>query len=227
MSRPQALALALILTLAGPISTAHAQSTISNLLDANSKRASAPQSHYKTSIDLGDWLAYNRAGWRAINKGYYDTAEHEFLAAIKAARRPSLDDARLLARSYADYAWAIQKQGRHAEAEPLARWSLTAREALMEPDAPAVAQTRNQLATLYYELGRFAEAESLLHRAIEGQAKSRKVNALEHARSQTLMGLLLVAQRRYVEAEPFFAKAVNLRDKAQGPAHPETRRQPE
>ncbi len=44
------------------------------------------------------------------------------------------NDPRLVARSYADYAWALQKQGRNAEAEPLLKWVLVAREATLEPD---------------------------------------------------------------------------------------------
>ena len=112
-----------------------------------------------------DWTAYNRAGWRAIGKGWYDTAEHEFLSAIKAAKRPSLkSDLRLMARSYADYAWALQLQGRHADAEPLAKWAVATREATLESGANPVAQSLNQLATLYYETSRYREAEPLLRK---------------------------------------------------------------
>jgi len=175
-----------------------------------------------TGSNLNDWNIFSRAGWRAMNKGYYDTAEHEFLAALKAARKLGLDDPRLLARSYADYAWALQKQGRHAQAEPLAKWALVAREATFEPGTPAVSQSLNQVATLYYDLGRYEDAEPLLRRAIDAQSKSSKANPVEHARSQTLMGLLLAAQRRYAEAEPYFARAANLREKAQGPSNPDT-----
>src|SRR4051794_5126553 len=55
-----------------------------------------------------DFSFYDEAGWRAIRKGYLDTAEHEFLSAIKAAKRLVPVDNRLLARGYADYAWALQ-----------------------------------------------------------------------------------------------------------------------
>ncbi len=170
------------------------------------------------------WSAYNRAGWRAINKGYFDVAEKEFAAAIGVARKlVALEkDHRLLARSYADYAYAIQRQGRHAEAEPLMKWVLVAREAELEADSPAIAQTLNQLSTIYYEVGRFAEAEPLLKRAIETQAKAAKPSPVEHARSHTLLGLLMVTQHRYDEAETPFRKALAIREKSRGASHVET-----
>jgi tetratricopeptide (TPR) repeat protein len=195
------------------------QSTMEDVLKSHTKVGTKRSG--STASDLLDWTDYNRAGWRAINKGYFDTAEHEFYSAIKAAKRPSMDDPRLLARSYADYAYAIQKQGRHAEAEPLIKWALVVRETLFEADSHVISQSQNQLATLYYELGRFSEAEPLLKRAIETQSKASKPNLQEHARSHSLMGLLFVAQRRYAEAEPYFLQAIRLREKTLGTSHPE------
>jgi tetratricopeptide (TPR) repeat protein len=227
MNRPQTLAIVLLAALP---TMARAQ-TNGELLDAHAKTSSAPgrkQGYWDeytnsfTGTNVNDWNLFSRAGWRALNKGYYDTAEHEFLAALKAARRLGLEDPRLLARSYADYAWAFQKQGKNAEAEPLAKWALIAREASFEPGSPAISQSLNQMGTLYYDLGRYAEAEPLLRRAIDSQAKSAKANPQEHARSQTLMGLLLAVQRRYAESEPYFSKAITLREKTQGPSHPDT-----
>ena len=161
MNRICSLAAAVLISCSG---LAQGQVSKEDVLKAHTKVGGA-YGGGSTASDLMDWKAYNRAGWRAIDKGHYDTAESEFRAAIKAARRPSLDDPRMLARSYADYAWAIQKQGRYSEAEPLAKWALVAREASLESSSPAIAQSINQLATLYYEIGRFSEAEPLLKRA--------------------------------------------------------------
>jgi tetratricopeptide (TPR) repeat protein len=230
MNRLQALAIVLLTSLP----TAAWSQTLKDVTEAHAKSSSSRPAAGSGVGDLDayaksmygnyfyDWYAYNRAGWLAINKGYYDTAEHEFLSAIKAAKLHSMDDTRLIARSYADYAWALQKQGRNAEAEPLLKWALLAREATLDPNSPPIAQSLNQLATLYYDLGRYSEAEPQLRRAIDTQAKSRKVDPLEHARSQTLMGLLMAVQRRYVESEPYFRKAVALREKSQGPSHADT-----
>jgi tetratricopeptide (TPR) repeat protein len=200
---------------------AFGQSTIEDVVNAHTKIKGNGNRAGTISNDLVDWSDYDRAGWRAMNKGYYDTAEHEFYSAIKTARRMSGDDPRPLARSYADYAYAIQKQGRHAEAEPLVKWALVVRESLFDADHYVIAQSQNQLATIYYELGRFSEAEPLLKRAIETQTKARKPNLQEHARSHSLLGLLLISQRRYAEAEPYFLQAIRLREKTLGTSHPE------
>jgi tetratricopeptide (TPR) repeat protein len=215
MTRLQILAIVVFVALP----TASRAQTIKELLDTNSKPR---HNTATTTMDMYDLDAYSKAGWRAINKGYYDTAEHEFLSAIKTAKRPGLNDTRLIARCYADYAWALQKQGRNAEAEPLLKWALLAREASLEPTSPRIVQNLNQLATLYLDLGRYSEAEPLLHRAIETQSKSTKPNPLELARSQTLMGLQLAAQRRYAESEPYLEEALSIGEKAQGKSHLDT-----
>jgi tetratricopeptide (TPR) repeat protein len=216
MSRHRTLAIALFAALP---TAAHGQATIKDLLDAKSR--SSPAS-WSDGWEMSDWNAYNRAGWRAINKGAYGTAEREFRSAIQVALRRGVDNPRLAARSYADYAWALQKQGRNAEAEPHLKWALLARKAALEPTSSAIAQTQNQLATLYYDLGRYTDAEALLYQAIDSQFTAPKPNSQEFARSETLMGLVMSAQRRYAEAEPHFSKAVTLREKAQGPSHPDT-----
>ena len=228
MNRAQAFAIALLAATWPAVARAQ---TLGEVLDMHAKLSTRPRpqglgdlnvyANSLTGSHIGDWSAYNRAGWRALDKGYYDTAEHEFLAAIKAAKREGLDDPRLVARSYADFAWALQKQGRNAEAEPLLKWVLIAREGTLGRESLPVFQTLNQLATLYSDLGRYSEAEALLGRVIEAQAKSPKADLREHARSQSLMGLLLAAQRRYAESESYFRNALALREKAPTPAAPE------
>jgi tetratricopeptide (TPR) repeat protein len=214
MNRPRTLAVVLLAVAVAALPTVAPAQSLKDFHDASLRTSS--------TTPTGDWGAYSVRGWRAIGKGYYDTAEHEFYSAIKAATQPGFNNPEVVARSYADYAWALQKQGRNAQAEPLVKWALQVVEASLEPNVPAIARNLNQLATLYYDLGRYPEAESLLRRAIETQSKSPKAKPREHARSQSLMGLLLAAQRRYAESEPYFRKAVTLREKAQGPSSPDT-----
>src|SRR5262249_51203570 len=85
------------------------------------ERGPHTQANLDASIDFG---FYKEAGWRAIGKGYFDTAEHEFISAIKAAKRLVPVDDRLVANGFADYAWALQLQKRYAEAEPHLKWVL-------------------------------------------------------------------------------------------------------
>ena len=190
-------------------------------MSAHSKTAGPSRGVRPRSLPQRRTLPHGRAGGRSAKENY-EIAEREFYAAVNAAKRPSIvDDVRLLARSYADYAWASSLQGRHSEAEPLARWALARpRSSCSNPRRPST-QTLNQLATLYYEVGRFPEAESLLKRAIETQDKAPKPNLRELSRSQTLMGLQLIAER-FAEAEAYFLQSIRLRERSLGASDPET-----
>jgi tetratricopeptide (TPR) repeat protein len=217
MNRPRWLAVSLLLM---TLSAVLAQVSVEDFVRAIPKeRNPNARANLDTTIDF---TFYSQAGWRALRKGYLDTAEHEFISAIKAAKRLVPVDNRLVARGYADYAWALQKQKRYAEAEPVLKWVLTVREASFPPDALPIAQTRNQLATLYSDLGRLAEAEPLLVQAIAGHEKAAKPDASELARSNTLLGLLRVAQKRFPEAEAPFLKAVRFQEKGRGTYNSET-----
>lgn len=172
--------------------------------------------------DHVDWMSMHEAGWRAMGKGWYDSAEREFTAAIEIAKRPGAIDPRLLARSYSSLAWALQKQGRNADAEPLAKWALETREANFPANAEPVARSLNQMGTLYLALNRTAEAEPLLRRVVAMDGAKSIPLKQEQAQSESLLGLTLVAQRRYAEAEGNFARSVALREASQGSRHPET-----
>lgn len=184
------------------------------------------------------WSRFHDSGWKAMGKGWYDTAEREFTTAIRIAKRPEMGDSRVLARSYSSLAWALQKQGRNAEAEPLARWALETREARFGANAEPVARSLNQMATIYLALGRFNQAEPLLRRVLamnkvasttidRGRvvpldASKSTIMLQEQAQSESLLGLGYVVQRRFAEAEAEFARAVALREASQGSKHPET-----
>ena len=172
--------------------------------------------------DHWDWMLFDEYGWRAMNKGWYDTAEREFTKAIAIAKRSSSTDFRLLARSYYAMAWALQKQGRSADAEPLARWALDTRLARFSPNAEPVVRSLNQLATIDLALNRLGDAETLLRRVIAVDAGGSDTIKLEQAQSESLLGLALVSQRRYAAGEVEFARAVALRAATQGARNPET-----
>lgn len=168
-----------------------------------------------------DWWAFHDAGWRAMEKGWYDTAEREFLSALRIAKRPAMNDPRLLARTYSSLAWALQQQSKVAQAEPLARWALQVREQQFGPDAEPVARSLNQVATIQLALGRFAAAEPLLRRVAAMRSTRSVEMRREQAQSRSLLGLGLAADRLYARAEVEFARAVELRQAAQGSKHPE------
>ena len=128
----------------------------------------------------------------------------------------------LLARSYADYAWALQQQGRNAEAEPLPKWALAAREASFPPThRPSPRASTSSRPSIPSRAGPPRPSRSSV-RAIAQQEKAARPDPSELARSQTLLGLLLVAQGALPRGRGPFLRAVRLREKARGASHPET-----
>ena len=171
--------------------------------------------------DVTDYLALYESGWRLMAKGRFDSAEREFTAALQIARRPGMNDARLLARTYSSLAWALQQQGKVDAAEPLARWALETREARFGREGEPVARSLNQMAMIYLSTNRFNAAEPLLRRVIAMDPGTSEVIEQEQAQSESLLGLGMVAQRRYAEGEIAFRQAVAIRQESQGPRHPE------
>src|SRR4051812_18557257 len=149
MNRPRWIAATLLLTAPSAVL---AQATPEDYVRAK-PRASAPNAYANLDATV-DYTFYSQAGWRALRKGYLDTAEHEFISAIKAAKRQVPVDERFVARAYADYAWALQQQKRYAEAEPLLKWVLAVREDRFPPEARPAAQPRNHLAPPLSPAGR-------------------------------------------------------------------------
>ena len=210
-SRPR-LAWAAILATLGATATAGAQV------------AEQPREHIRTwdTLDsLHQFVMYQESGWRLMSRGKFDSAEREFAAAVKVAKRPHITDPRLLARGYSALAWALQQQNRLREAEPLARWALDTRIAQFGPNGEPVARSLNQVAMIYLATDRFAAAEPLLRQVLAMDGGASEVIENEQAQSESLMGLGLVAQRRYAEGEGAFERAVAIRKEAQGLKHPE------
>ena len=171
--------------------------------------------------DILDYSSLYDSGWRMMAKGRFNAAEREFVAAVRIAQRPSLNDSRMLARSYSALAWSMQEQGKDIEAEPFARWALSTREAQFGLQGEPVARSLNQMAMIYLSTNRFPLAEPLLRRVIAMDGGLSLAIELEQARSESLLGLGLVAQRRYAEGELAFNRAIVIRTDAQGLKDPE------
>jgi tetratricopeptide (TPR) repeat protein len=80
-------------------------------------------------------------------------------------------------------AYLFQSTGRYAEAEPLYRRALQARERVLGEEHPSTLSSVNNLAYLFQSTGRYAEAEPLYRRAAEG---FRKVLGPEHPHTKTV-----------------------------------------
>src|SRR5689334_626121 len=94
----------------------------------------------------------------------------------------------------------LYRQGRYADAIPLARQVLAIREKEFGTDHPSVANILSNLAVLYDGQGRYAEAEPLYKRSLTINEKALGPDHPDVATSLNYLGLLYYRQGRYAEA---------------------------
>jgi tetratricopeptide (TPR) repeat protein len=157
-----------------------------------------------------EWNLYNTYGWRRFEAGDFVGAAKRFTLAIEAIRASDTADRRLLARSYHDLARALYHQGRYAEAEPLAKWSLAVREAHPKATAATVFQSTFCVAQILRAEKRYKDAEPLYRRALDLQV--RAIGADRPETAWTLDGLAEVCGElgRPAEAERLYKRALVL-----------------
>jgi tetratricopeptide (TPR) repeat protein len=114
----------------------------------------------------------------------------------------------------------LYREGKFAEAIPLAQQVLAIREKAFGPDHPAVAQALNNLAGLYKEQGRAAEAEPLVKRSLAIYEKALGPDHPDVAQALNNLAGLYKEQGRYAEAEPLVKRSLAIAEKALGPDHP-------
>ncbi|MGA8615192.1 MAG: CHAT domain-containing tetratricopeptide repeat protein, partial [Xanthobacteraceae bacterium] len=118
-------------------------------------------------------------------------------------------------------AMLYDKQGRHAEAEPLYKRSLAIREKAFGPDDFYVAESLNYLALLYDHQSRYAEAEPLYKRSVAIYEKTLGPDHRAVAMTLNNLAMHYDHQSRYAEAEPLYKRALAIREKVLGPDHPD------
>jgi tetratricopeptide (TPR) repeat protein len=115
----------------------------------------------------------------------------------------------------------LYREGKFAEAVPLAQQALAIDEKALGPDHPDVATDLNNLAELYRNQGRYAEAEPLLKRALAIREKALGPDHSDVAGSLNNLATLYRDQGRYAEAEPLYKHSLAINEKALGPDHPD------
>ena len=161
---------------------------------------------------LNDWKFYNNGGWAFLNRGQFDKAEDRFKRAIRRIRPFQVKDQRLLARSYADLARALYHQGRYAEAQPLATWALSVREAHVKANPDGLFQSLYTLAMIHAAQAHYAEAESLLRRALELQEQSIGPNHVQTAATVDELAGICAEQRKLKDAERLYKRAIAIQE---------------
>ncbi|MFI5457135.1 MAG: tetratricopeptide repeat protein [Isosphaerales bacterium] len=162
---------------------------------------------------LRDWMYYDEGGRSYLDKGDYTKAEIQFNMAIQQIKPYSARNPRLMARSYCDLARVLYHQRRYAEAEPLAKWALSVREADKKAGDDAVFQALYTLGLIHSAQQHFSEAEPLLKRAL---ALQEKVLSMGHVNTLTTLDQLAMVyreQRKYKEAELLYLRAVAIHER--------------
>jgi tetratricopeptide (TPR) repeat protein len=160
---------------------------------------------------LRDWAFYNDVGWRNLKKGNYAKAEESFNLAIHTIRSYQ-GDQRLLARSYADLARVLYHERRYTEAEPLAKWALTVREAHSRVKPASVFQSLYVLALIHRAEHHYGESELLMRRALVLQEKGVGPDDANIALTLDQLAEICREQGKYREAEPLYQRAMSIHE---------------
>lgn len=162
---------------------------------------------------MQDWFFFHNTGSQYLKGGSYAKAEQRFRLAIQTIQHHDSGDRRLLARSYNELARVLYHQRRYAEAEPLAKWALTVREANSKVNPAEVFESLYTLGLIHRARQHHVEAERLLRRALEHQEK-----ALGPGHENTALTIEHLAgidcdQGDLAEAESLYRRALAIRER--------------
>ncbi|MGE3822407.1 MAG: tetratricopeptide repeat protein, partial [Isosphaeraceae bacterium] len=161
---------------------------------------------------LSDWTYHNNAGHMAERRGNLPRAAQAFRIAIEAIRPHQADYPALMTRSNADYARVLVAMGRHAEAEPLARWVLASRRASPRASQIEIGRDLNVLALIVKKLGRSAEAESLLREALGKLERAAGPDRADLLVTLETLGALASQRGEDAKAVTFYRRALVVRE---------------
>src|SRR5690349_11787255 len=113
----------------------------------------------------------------------------------------------------------LRKQGKFAEAVPLAEQSLSIREKALGPIHPEVATSLYRLAILHGSLAAYGKALPLLVRALQIREKLFGPSHPDVAATLNSLAILYRSTGEYGKALPIFLRALQIREKALGPMH--------
>jgi tetratricopeptide (TPR) repeat protein len=162
---------------------------------------------------LDNWMFYNESGWNDIEKGLYDRAEQKFNLAIKEIKPYAPANRKLMARTYCDLARVLYYQERYAEAEPLAKWALSVRDADKKSAPDTVFQSLFTLASIHLAQEHWADAEPHLKRALAIQEKELTGNHVNVLLTLDRLAFVLRSQGKYHEAEPVYLRAIAIHER--------------
>ncbi len=111
----------------------------------------------------------------------------------------------------------LNKQGRSAEALPLAKQVLAVFEKTLGPDHPSVAVALGNLAQIYVQQKQYDLAEPLYKRCAAILEKTHDSSRPDLGFVLANLADLYTRQRRYAEAEPLYKRSLSILEKTLGP----------
>ena len=115
----------------------------------------------------------------------------------------------------------LYRQGKYAEAVPIAAQAVDLAEATFGSGNANVALTLNNLALLNLKLGKYAEAEPFYQRALDIDEEALGPDHPFVATALNNLASLYQDQGKYAEAEPLYKHSLAIRERALGPDHPD------
>jgi tetratricopeptide (TPR) repeat protein len=159
---------------------------------------------------LRNWMWYNETGWADLDRGNYARAEEKFHLAIKELKPYSPANRKLMARTYCDLARVLYYEKRYAEAEPLAKWALSVRDADKKATSDNVFQSLFTLAMIQSAQKHYADAEPLLVRALAIQEKELVPGHVNTLITLDRLGEAYREQGKFLKAEPIYRRTIAI-----------------
>ena len=169
--------------------------------------ALAQSSHLRA---LSDWMVHQQEAAKSFQNGDYYRAVERLNLAIKDIRPYLPETRRIMAKSYCDLAQVLYHQRRYDEAEPLARWALSVRDADRQAKPDAVFQCLYVLGRIQAARKNYAEAEQLHLRSLALQETSF---GRDHINSVVVLDQLAtdcIAQAKYANAESLYLRSISI-----------------
>jgi tetratricopeptide (TPR) repeat protein len=175
--------------------------------------ASAQQLRQQQTIPIDamrNWMWYMDRGLADLEKGASDLAASRFIRAIHELEPYPSANRRIMARSYCELARALYQQARYAEAEPLAKWALSVREADRSARPEAVFQCLFTLGAIDSAQKHYADAEPLFQRALALQELVLPGGDDKTLTTLDALATALREQGKYREAEIIYRRALAI-----------------
>jgi tetratricopeptide (TPR) repeat protein len=162
---------------------------------------------------LQAWMDKTEEAAKYLSRGDYVQAEERLNLAIKDIR-PYLPETRnIMARSYCELARVLYHQKRYADAEPLARWALSVREADTKAQPDAVFQCVYTFALIQSGQKKNEEAEQLFKRSLELQEKNLGKGHINTILILHQLAVVCIAQGKFTDAESLYLRAIAIHER--------------